>query len=34
MRGSRETIVEHGERDPFARLALQEQAAGELHSVA
>ena len=34
MRGRGETIVECGERDPFAGLALQVQAAGELYSVA
>ena len=34
MRGRGETIVEGGERDPFAGLALQVQAAGELYSIA
>jgi hypothetical protein len=34
MRGRRESIVERGERDPFAGLALQVQAARELHSIA
>ena len=33
MRGRGETIVEDGERDPFASLALQVQAAGELHRI-
>ena len=33
-RGPRETIVECCERDSFASLALQVQAAGELYSVA
>jgi hypothetical protein len=34
MRGRGETIVECGERDPLAALALQVQAAGELHGIA
>jgi hypothetical protein len=34
MRRCGETIVERGERDPFAGLALQVQAAGELHRIA
>ena len=33
-RGRGETIVECGERDPFADLALKVQAAGELHGIA
>ena len=33
MRGRGETIVEDGERDPFACLALQVQAARELYRI-